>query len=694
MAEQCTKIVGKAANEHETAPRVSTTVDTPLVRPKGYSCSTAYEFLLEAFERGGKRTAMGWRDIIEIHEDRKKISKKIDGKVQEIEKTWLYFELTDYKYIKFNELTNIMHDMGRGLVKIGLNPHSEDKLHIYASTSHKWMKTFCGAQSQSIPIVTAYDTLGESGLTHSLIQSESKAIFTDNSLLATLINPLKTANSIKYIIHTEKIDSNDKRQNGKIYQDPFNAVEKIKEIRPDIQFFHYDQIIKLGKDSKGEIEPHPPKPEDLSCIMYTSGSTGDPKGVPITHANLVAGIAGVSETVYGDIGSRDRIIAFLPLAHIFELLFELIVFYWGGVLGYANVKTLTPTSIRNCESDLALFKPSVMVGVAAVFEMIKKGIITKLNEMPKLTQKVFWSAYNTKSFMNNYHIPGGNTVGNLIFKKVRSATGGNLRLIMNGGSPISIDTQKFISNVLCTMLVGYGLTETCANGCVTRINSFEFGIAGSLVGSVTAKLRDVDELGYLAKNNQGEILLKGASVIKEYYKNPQETAEAFTDDGWFCTGDIGEWTSNGQIKIIDRKKNLVKTANGEYIALEKLESIYRSCQYVTNICVYADQHKVKPVGIVVPNLAPLKSEAVKQGILKADEDIEDYLEDKKVNDMVFKTILQTGRAQGLAGIELLQGVVLFKGEWTPQNGYVTSAQKLKRKAILDNVKSQVDKIYA
>ncbi|CCC69060.1 hypothetical protein NCAS_0C00700 [Naumovozyma castellii] len=683
--------VGKAANEHETAPRRNRRVAKgPLMRPIGMTCDTVYEFALECFQRGQSRKAMAWRDIIDIHEEKKMVTKKINGKDTQVEKKWFYYELTPYKYNTFDELTHIMHNIGRGLVKIGMDPNSEDKLHIFASTSHKWMKMFLGAQPQGIPVVTAYDTLGESGLIHSMLQTGTKAVFTDNDLLKKLINPVQKATEIKFIIHRDEISSKDKRQKGKCYQDAHDAVEEIQRVRPDIKIFSFDQLLKWGEELKDEIDPHPPKPETLSCIMYTSGSTGDPKGVVLKHSNLVSGIGGVGFTVYPEIKTTDRVIAFLPLAHIFELVFELETFFWGGILGYANVKTLTNLSTRNCQGDLIEFKPTIMVGVAAVWETVRKGILTQLNKLPKITQKIFWFAYNAKK----HGYPGGNFLANIIFKKVKQATGGQLRVTLNGGSPISRDTQEFLSILLCPMLIGYGLTETVANTTVVQLDHFEYGVAGDLTGSITAKLVDCEELGYFAKNNQGELWLKGPPVMPEYYKNPEETKNALTEDGWFKTGDIAEWTPKGQVRVIDRKKNLVKTLNGEYIALEKLESVYRTNQYVQNICVYADQTKVKPVGIIVPNLAPLATLAVKNGIMKKNDDVESHIHDKKLQRLICEDMLKTGKAQGLNGIELLQGVVIFPEEWTPENSYVTSAQKLKRKMILDAVQYEVDQVYA
>lgn len=687
-------MVSKPETKHETAVRINArNAKGPIVRPDGMRCDTVYEFVLECFERRKTNPAIGWREIKEIHEESKVIKKRINGKEEDVTKTWFYYEMGPYQYQSYKELESIMHHLGRGLVQVGMRPGGEEKLHIFAGTSHKWMKMFLAAQSQGIPVVTAYDTLGEKGLIHSMIQTETTAIFTDNNLLPKLVNPLKASKFVKYLIHGDQVDPNDKRHNGKLYQVAHDALEQIREIRPDIQILHFNELWKLGKSTKKSIDPHPPKADDISCIMYTSGSTGDPKGVVLTHANVVAGVAGVGKTVINDVGIHDRVIAFLPLAHIFELAFELESFFWGGVLGYASVKTLSSTSVRNCQGDMAEFKPTIMVGVAAVWETVRKGILSQIEKLPAITQKIFWTAYNTKMKMNQYRIPGGDALGRTVFKKVKQATGGQLRYILNGGSPISTDAQSFLSNVLCPMLIGYGLTETVANGAVLQPDHYEVGVTGDLACSIEVKLVDVEELGYFAKDNQGEVWIRGAPVMKEYYKNAEETKAAISEDGWFMTGDIGEWTSKGKLNIIDRKKNLVKTLNGEYIALEKLESVYRSNAYVQNICVYADQTQVKPIGIIVPNLVPMAQLAVKLGIMKEGDSVENHIHHDKLKQAICADMIKTGKSQGLGGIELIAGVVMFDDEWTPENGMVTSAQKLKRKDILKAVQAEVAATY-
>lgn len=379
-------------------------------------------------------------------------------------------------------------------------------------------------------------------------------------------------------------------------------------------------------------------------------------------------VSGASAIVQPYIGPGDGLLTYLPLAHILEFVFEHAALWWGSTLGYGNPKTLSDASVRNCNGDIREFKPSVLIGVPAVWETVKKGIIGKVNAGSPVVRNLFWGALGLKEKLMYAGLPGSGLLDAVVFKKIKEATGGRLRLCLSAGGPVSKETQKFISFAIAPMIIGYGLTETTAMG--TLHNPFEWSAdsIGAMTASVEAKLVDFPDAGYYATNKpnpQGEIWLRGPTVLKEYYENEKETAEAITPDGWFKTGDIGEWDKNGHLKIIDRKKNLVKTLNGEYIALEKLESIYRSVPVVANICVYADAEQAKPIAIIVPAEPALKNLAAQLGV--EGDSVETLVHDKKLHSAVLKELQAQGRAGGLSGIEIIDGVVIVEDEWTPQN---------------------------
>lgn len=352
-------------------------------------------------------------------------------------------------------------------------------------------------------------------------------------------------------------------------------------------------------------------------------------------------------------------------------MFENLCLFWGGTMGYGNPRTLSDASMRNCLGDIKEFKPTVLVGVPAVWESVKKGVLANLNKASFVAKGLFWGAMSAKSFLMSTGFPGAglgaSVLDTVVFKKLKEATGGRLRVVMNGGGPVSKDTQRFLSMAIAPMISGYGLTETSAMGALNDPLAWNPDALGEIPASIEVKLVDFPDAGYLASNTppQGEIFIRGGSVTSGYYENEEETKAAITEDGWFMTGDIGEFDHNGHLNIIDRKKNLVKTLNGEYIALEKLESVYRSSPVVGNICVYAAQDQDKPVAIIVPAEPALKKLAHENGI--QGDTLESLVHDEKLNKIVLQQLQSAGRAGGLRGIEIINGVVLSDDEWTPQN---------------------------
>ncbi|OGM40236.1 fatty acid activator Faa4 [Aspergillus bombycis] len=660
------EVPGVEAVPGETIPRRLPAAKDGLIVIPVEGVKTTYDVFRRSARVFGNAKAVASRRLIKTHEENKKVKKVIDGVEKE----------------SFVEYEQVALQLGAGLKKLGLE--TGDKIHLYGATSENWLAMSHGAASQSLTIVTAYDTLGEDGLKHSLVQTSSVAMFCDPSLIPSVANVLKDVKSIKHIIWNSHLA-------------PKQAdLERLKTEYADINLISFEDLRTLGEQNP--VEPVPPSPEDLCCIMYTSGSTGPPKGVPLTHGNVIAATAGINTIVGPYIGPSDALLTYLPQSHILEFMFENLCLIWGGTMGYGNPRTLSDASMRNCKGDIREFKPTILVGVPAVWESVKKGVLNNLNKNNFIVRSMFWGAMAAKNFLMTTGFPGHGVGSSLldavVFKKLKEATGGRLRIMMNGGGPISKDTQKFLSMAIAPMISGYGLTETSAMGALNDPMAWNPDALGEIPASIEVKLVDFADAGYFTKSNppQGEIFIRGGSVSKGYWDNEEETKAAYTEDGWFMTGDIGEFDKNGHLKIIDRKKNLVKTQNGEYIALEKLESVYRSSPLVGNICVYAAQDQDKPIAIIVPVEAALKKLAHENGI--EGDTLETLVHNEKLKGIVLKQLQTAGRAGGLKGIEIINGVVLSDEEWTPQNGYMTAAQKLQRKKIVGHFQKDIDRAYA
>lgn len=345
-----------------------------------------------------------------------------------------------------------------------------------------------------------------------------------------------------------------------------------------------------------------------------------------------------------------------------EMALENLVMFIGGCVGYGNTRTLSDVSVKNCAGDMRELRPTVMVGVPQVWETVKKGVMAKLEQSSPVLRSLFWGAFNYKTFMSKNKLPLASVFDSVVFSKVRELTGGRLRFTMNGASGISDSTKHFLSLVLAPMLTGYGLTETCANGSLGSPLEYTPFAIGPVPAAIEVKLVAIPDMGYLteAPVPQGEIYLKGLPVMKGYWKNPEETEKALTPDGWFKTGDIGEFDYNGHLKVIDRVKNLVKMQGGEYIALEKLESVYRGAPTVANVMIHADPEHTRPIAVVMTNDRILVDKAKELGV-----DEHDMHTSKKIKDLIFKDLQATGRRAGLSSLETIGGVVVTDVEWLP-----------------------------
>lgn len=587
------------------------------------------------------------------------------------------YKLGDYKWRNFIETEQMAQSFGKGLREIGVQPY--EKVVIFAETRAEWMIAAHGLFKHSCTIVTIYATLGEDGVIHGVNETEVSVVITSHELLSKFKSILKSTPKVKTII---------------FFEDPLHKTDV--EGFGDVNIVPYSQILTMGVTSK--YEPVPPKRDDTAIIMYTSGSTGVPKGVLLSHYNCIATMKCFCDCV--DIYPDDVLIGFLPLAHVFELLAESVCLLTGVPIGYSTPNTLIDTStkiMKGCKGDASVLKPTCMTTVPLILDRISKGINDKINSGSALQKVIFKFAYGYKC---KWDRRGFTTplLDRIIFKKVAKLMGGRVRLMISGGAPLSADTHEQIRLCLCVdMTQGYGLTETTASAAVMDRWDMSYGRVGPPSTLVDIRLINWEEGNYRVTNKpfpQGEIVVGGESVSKGYFKLPGKTEEDFFDeDGrrWFRTGDIGQFYPDGTLKIIDRKKDLVKLQAGEYVSLGKVEAEMKTCPIVENICVYGDPSKHYCVALVVPNQKALEDLAATLGVKG---EFDELCTSKVMEKAVIKELAEHAKKCKLEKFEIPGAITLCKDVWTPDMGLVTAAFKIKRKDIQEKYKNEINRMYA
>ncbi|ORX59043.1 acetyl-CoA synthetase-like protein, partial [Hesseltinella vesiculosa] len=519
-------------------------------------------------------------------------------------KKWISYELGDYEWWTYEQARALSiktaalmqsHGIGKG-----------DRVFFFAKTTASWMITAQASFLLGASITTGYDSMPADSIASIIQQTQPKVIFTETSLFKVMneaYGMLDTSNLPGLVMYV----GTDGGQELTTLQQTLDQHNTTLMSLEDT----YSQQIQVDDEETASVTTTNVQPKDLAMIMFTSGTSGTPKGVQLTHSNILAAIGGAHHLVIDFILKDDQTyIGYLPLAHILEFVVELVMITLGIPIGYANVRTLMGDSVTGPDGqgkgkgDLACLKPTIMAGVPAVWERIKQGIEREMDKQHWIVQSLFQAAIEAKWSLLRYFGQENQITrlfDNTIFAPLRSMTGGRLKYGVSGGAPISLETQKFISSGLCFMVQGYGLTECCGLASLTYPDlGPTIGIIGPPSPSIEFKLMDVPDTDYKAINGTGELLLRGPSLMAGYYNLPEVTKETMTEDGWFRTGDVATLLEDGTVKITDRIKNLVKLSHGEYIALEKLESVYKAAPGVGNVCVYGDAFCSKPVALILP----------------------------------------------------------------------------------------------
>jgi len=464
----------------------------------------------------------------------------------------------------------------------------------------------------------------------------------------------------------------------------------------------YKEVIRSGDVTVSTVtrKSVPPSPEDIAIVMYTSGSTGKPKGVMLSHHNLVSAMGSLCN-ITDFRPQTDRYIAFLPLAHVLELLAEASCLFYGIKVGYSSALTLTTKSSKvktGCKGDANILKPTLMCCVPLILERIYKTMVETMRRRGWFVEELFhyMVSYKMKWQDRGFDTP---LLNKTLFRRIRYFLGGKVRVLLSGGAPLSADTQLLCSTCLSMpILQGYGLTETASGSTASNKRDRTTGRVGSPLQNTDIKLVNWEEGSYRVTdtpNPRGEIHVGGDNVAVGYFKNEEETASNFYEENgkrWFRTGDIGQFDSDGCLRIVDRKKDLVKLQAGEYVSYGRTESILKTAQIVENICAYADPTRDFIIAIVIPDRKALL-ELVPEVDPESEADLSLMVHDKAIKAAVVTQLKEYGIKNGLKAFEVPKKVLLVLDEWTPDNGLVTAALKIRRKFIYDEYRSLIDQTY-
>ncbi|XP_078428224.1 long chain acyl-CoA synthetase 4-like [Wolffia australiana] len=579
-----------------------------------------------------------------------------------------------YQWLTYKQVYDDVIKVGTSIRSCGIEKGA--RCGIYGVNCPEWIISMQACNAHGILCVPLYDTLGAGAVEFILCHAEVSIAFVEEKKIPEVLKTFP--NSTKYLKTIVSF--------GTVTPEQRETVENF-----GLSIHTWEELLSLGTNQQYDF-PVVGR-SDICTIMYTSGTTGDPKGVMISNNNIITLIAGMKRllsSVNEQLTSKDVYLSFLPLAHIFDRVIEEAIISHGGSVGFwrGDVKLLV--------EDIGELKPTIFCAVPRVLDRIYSGLQAKLAAGGFLKHTLFDLGFKYKRHNMRHgskHTEAAKIVDKVIFSKVKEGLGGRVRIILSGAAPLATHVEEFLRVVACChVLQGYGLTETCAGTFVSLPHEHGMlGTVGPPVPNVEVRLESVPEMNYdaLGPIARGEVCVRGGTLFSGYYKRDDLTQEVLID-GWFHTGDVGEWQPDGSLKIIDRKKNIFKLSQGEYVAVENLENIYSLVPEIDSIWVYGNSFEAFLVAVVNPNQAALEHWASEHGVRG---DFASICDSPQAKEFIVGELSKIGKAHKLRGFEFIKAVHLDPVPFDIDRDLLTPTYKKKRPQMFKYYQEIIDMLY-
>jgi long-chain acyl-CoA synthetase len=566
-----------------------------------------------------------------------------------------------YTDIRWTEFGERVRSFSRGLLALGLR--KGDNVALVSRNRPEFAYSDLGILSAGGVTVAIYTSSTPHDIAYIINHSEARFLIVDS------VEQLKRIQQVRaQLTRLEKIILIDEPPSP---ADPdlisFAAVCELGNKLTDAERAEWERgLARIG-------------PDDLIAIIYTSGTTGPPKGALLTHRNVLS-VLKSSYELYGELADDETFISYLPLAHSLERIgCQFMPIYIGGCIGYAE-------SLETVGDNIREVRPTLILGVPRFFEKVYNRIIEAVEAGPPLRKKIFYWAVRVGEAYNRardgQRQPGPwlqfkyRIAKKLVFDRMKERMGGRVRVLISGGAPLNRKIAEFFYSLGLVILEGYGATETAAPATMNRPGRFRFGTVGTAIPGVDIKLAD-----------DGEILIRGDSVFKGYYKDPEATRRTLVD-GWYYSGDIGRFDEEGNLVITDRKKDLIITAAGKNIAPQNIENFFKTDPRISEMVVLGDKRKYL-VALIVPNPELMKEYAAKNKI--AYDAYAELVRHPRTQALIDGIVAEKNRE--LASYEKIKKYTILDHEFSIEAGHLTPTMKVKRKVVAERYKDLIDAMY-